>query len=132
MSSSAAGSAAMRPRVTLTMTGKYTSTAAIIILLNGLSAPNQLFMSGANAMIGIAPAAMPSGISVSLAVAQRAVRNAVRTAATVPMASPPTASNVVACQEAASPNRPDAQLSANAVTIADGFGRMNARRPSAP
>ena len=35
------------------MTGKNTRTAAIIIFESGLSVPNQLFMSGANATIGI-------------------------------------------------------------------------------
>ena len=58
------------------MTGKKTSTAAIIILDSGLSTPNQLFMIGAKAMIGIAlardgerqqrrPARSPSGPSAN-------------------------------------------------------------------
>ena len=58
------------------MTGKNTSTAAIIIFESGLRTPNQLFMSGANAMIGTAPAAMASGRSAARALAQRAVANA--------------------------------------------------------
>ena len=40
--------------MTLTTTGKKTRTATIIILDSGLSTPNQLFMSGAKAMIGTA------------------------------------------------------------------------------
>src|SRR5918995_1322062 len=54
MSSRAAGSTEVRPRVTLTTTGKKTSTATIIILDKGFRTPNQLFMSGAKAMIGTA------------------------------------------------------------------------------
>ena len=41
----------------LIITGKKQSTAAIAIFENGFSKPNQLFMIGANAMIGIAFAA---------------------------------------------------------------------------
>ena len=44
--------------MTLTITGKNTSSAAIIILESGLRVPNQLFMIGAKAMIGIALAAI--------------------------------------------------------------------------
>ena len=58
------------------MTGKNTRTAAIIIFESGLRTPNQLFMSGANAMIGMAPAAMASGNSASRADSQRAEANA--------------------------------------------------------
>src|SRR5712691_4204705 len=47
----------VRPRNVLIITGKKQSTAAIAIFENGLSKPNQLFMIGANAMIGIALAA---------------------------------------------------------------------------
>ena len=41
------------PRSVLIITGKKQSTAAIAIFENGLSGPNQLFMIGAKAMIGI-------------------------------------------------------------------------------
>ena len=63
ISSSDAGSTPDRPRVTLAMTGKNDRTAAIIIFDSGFSRPNQLLNSGANAMIGIAPAATASGSS---------------------------------------------------------------------
>ena len=69
ISSSAAGSTWVSPRVTLTTTGKNTSTATIIIFDSGLRTPNQLFMSGAKAMIGTALAPMASGSSNSRAVA---------------------------------------------------------------
>ena len=84
ISSSAAGSTWVSPRVTLTTTGKNTSTATIIILDSGLSTPNQLFMSGAKAMIGTALAPTASGRSSSRAVANRAVRNATTTPARRP------------------------------------------------
>ena len=46
-----------------TSTGKKQSTAAITIFESGLSSPNQLFVIGAKAMIGIALAAIMYGIS---------------------------------------------------------------------
>ena len=69
MSSSAAGSTWVSPRVTLTTIGKKTSTATIIIFDSGLMTPNQLFMSGAKAMIGTALAPIASGSNNSRAVA---------------------------------------------------------------
>src|SRR6188474_2608539 len=53
ISSSVAALALVRPRTVLIMTGKNTSIATIIILLRGLVSPNQLFMMGANATIGM-------------------------------------------------------------------------------
>ena len=45
------------PRSVLIITGKKQSTEAIAIFEKGFSKPNQLFMIGANAMMGIALAA---------------------------------------------------------------------------
>ena len=46
-----------------TSTGKKQSAAAITIFESGLRSPNQLFVIGAKAMIGIALAAIMYGIS---------------------------------------------------------------------
>ena len=101
ISSSAAGSTWTRPRVTLAITGKKTRIAAIIIFDSGLRTPNQLFISGAKAMIGIALAATASGSSAARALIQRAVAKATTTPAMVPIASPPTASTRVAWADGA-------------------------------
>ncbi len=114
------------------MTGKNTSTAAIIIFESGLRTPNQLFMRGAIAMIGTAPAAMASGRSAARALAQRAVANATSTPATVPMTSPPRASNSVAWVDGRIAYWPPDQFSWSAVTMTLGRGRMNALRLAAP
>ena len=53
MSSRAAGSTWVRPRTVLTMTGKKTMRAEIVIRGSTLSEPNQLIVIGANARIGI-------------------------------------------------------------------------------
>ena len=66
MSSSADGSTWVRPRVTLIMTGKNTSSAATIIFDSGFVIPNQALKIGAMAMIGIALAAMANGSTASL------------------------------------------------------------------
>ena len=129
MSSIADGSTPDRPRVTLAITGKNDRTAAIIILLSGLSRPNQVLNSGAKAMIGIALAAIASGSSSARAVPQRAARNATTTPAVVPMRKPPTASMIVLRAEAASGNRSPFQFSTSAAPIADGAGRMNELSP---
>ncbi len=112
------------------MTGKNTRTAAIIILASGLSTPNQLFMSGAKAMIGMAPAATASGSSASLADSQRAEANATATPATVPRMNPPTASIRVARADGQIEN-PSSQLFPRAVAIWLGFGRRNDLTPIA-
>ena len=52
----------VRPRSVFTITGKKQRTAAIAIFEKGFSSPNQLFVIGANAMIGIALAATANGI----------------------------------------------------------------------
>ena len=75
ISSSADGWTWERPRVTLIITGKNTSSAAIIIFDSGLSTPNQLLKIGAMAMIGIAFAAIAIGSTESRAVPQRATAN---------------------------------------------------------
>ena len=132
ISSMAAGSTWTRPRVTFAMTGKNTRTAAMTILDSGFSSPNQLFISGAKAMIGTALAATARGSSTPRAVAQRAVANATTTPATVPITRPPRASMSVAWADASRPNRVLFRFWTSAVTIADGRGRMNAWRPSPP
>src|SRR5437879_5127525 len=71
MSSSAAGSTSVRPRIVLTMTGKKTMTATMVIRGSMLSTPNQLIVIGAKAMIGTVLAPTAIGMSVSRAVAQR-------------------------------------------------------------
>src|SRR5712691_9776626 len=75
MSSSDAGSTRVSPRSVLIMMGKNTSTATAIILDSGFRMPNQLFMIGAKAMIGIEFAATANGRSARLAVVHRAVAN---------------------------------------------------------
>ena len=64
------------------MTGKKQSIAATMALDSWLSSPNQLFTSGANAMIGIELTMIANGSTDS--------RNAAQRAATVPNISPPT------------------------------------------
>src|SRR5207249_10109147 len=83
MSSTAAGSTSTRPRTTLAMTGKDTRIAAISALDNGLTRPNQLFSSGAKAMIATAFAATASGRRVHPALTQGAEAKAVRRPAVV-------------------------------------------------
>jgi hypothetical protein len=117
ISSRAAGSTWVSPRVTLTRTGKKTRTATIIIFDSGLSTPNQLFMSGAKAMIGTALAPIARGSSSSRAVTKRAVRSATTTPAVVPMASPPNASMRVAVADVWSGQRPAPQFAPSASTI---------------
>src|SRR3989304_1155090 len=132
MSSNAAGSTWVRPRVTLAITGKKTRTAAIIILDSGASTPNQLLKSGAKAMIGTALAATAMGSSRPRVVAQRDVTNATATPAPVPRTRPPAASKSVAWAEANSGNCGLAQCSWSAAKMADGWGKMNALIESAP
>src|SRR5215212_1736093 len=57
------GRTLVNPRSVFTSTGKKQSTAAITIFDSGFRRPNQLFVIGANAMIGIAFAAIMYGIS---------------------------------------------------------------------
>ena len=58
ISSTASGGTDVRPRSVLIITGKKQMTAAITIFEAGERIPNQLFVIGAKAMIGIALAAM--------------------------------------------------------------------------
>src|SRR6266850_7979492 len=81
MSSSAEASTRVRPRTVLIMIGKKTNTATTIIFESGFRIPNQLFMIGANAMIGTEFAAMAKGSSARLATVQRAVEKATASAA---------------------------------------------------
>src|SRR2546428_531300 len=69
MSSSEVWSTSVSPRSVLIMMGKKTSTATTIIFESGFRMPNQLFMIGANAMIGTEFAAIAIGSSARLAVA---------------------------------------------------------------
>ena len=75
ISSRAAGSTLVSPRMVLTMTGKKTIRATIVIRGSRLSGPNQLSVIGAKAMIGIVLAPIATGRSSSRALAQRAVAN---------------------------------------------------------
>ena len=77
------------PRVTLAITGKNTSTAAIIIFESGLSVPNQLFMSGANATIGDGVRRDRQRHERVARAMNRAVMRAAPRPAEVPMTSPP-------------------------------------------
>src|SRR5690348_18417958 len=74
-SSSAPGSTFVSPRIVLTMTGKNTITATIVIRGSRLSGPNQFSVIGANAMIGIVLAPIATGSRTSRAGTQRAVAN---------------------------------------------------------
>src|ERR671915_2537973 len=85
MSSIWLGRTDVSPRSVFTNTGKKTSTAAIAIFEAGLSVPNQLFVIGAKAMIGIALAAIANGITAAANPRQRARRSAVRIAAEQPI-----------------------------------------------
>src|SRR5215207_7643406 len=58
ISSICAGRTEVSPRSMFTSTGKKQRTAAIAIFDHGESSPNQLFVIGAKAMIGIAFAAI--------------------------------------------------------------------------
>ena len=126
MSSSEVWSTSVSPRSVLIMMGKNTSTATTIIFESGFRMPNQLFMIGANAMIGTEFAAIAIGSSARLAVAHRAVAKANASAATPPMSRPPTAStSVFRPTVISSSNR-----SANAAAIALGRGRRNCWIPN--
>src|SRR5687768_10674930 len=128
MSSSAAGSTEVSPRVTFTTTGKNTRTATIIILDSGLRTPNQLFMSGANAMIGTALAPIAIGSRSSRAVTNRAVNPATTTPATVPIARPPSASKSVAAAALPIGHRPAPHEAESAPAISEGAGNGSPRR----
>ena len=69
---STTGARDVSPRSVLTIVGKKQRTAAIAIFEKGLRSPNQLFVIGANAMIGIAFAAIANGISAMPRVRKRA------------------------------------------------------------
>src|ERR671917_1804922 len=63
ISSTELGRTLVSPRSVFTSTGKKQSTAAMAIFESGFRRPNQLFVMGANAMIGIALAAIAYGMS---------------------------------------------------------------------
>ena len=112
--------------MTLIMTGKKTSSAAIIIFERGLRTPNQLLRMGAMAMIGTALLAIATGSSTSRAVAQRAVEKA--------MSTPPRVAQrqTAECLECCRLERAPQQLNVvrPAARIADGGG-MTRRPPPA-
>ena len=76
-------------------TGKKHSTAAITIFESWLSVPNQLFVIGAKAMIGIAFAAIANGIRAVASSRQRARIRATTIPAEQPITQPPKASSNV-------------------------------------
>ncbi len=76
----------------MTSTGKKQRTAAITIFESWLSVPNQLFVIGAKAMIGIAFAAIANGISAVASSRQRARTSATTIPAEHPITQPPNAS----------------------------------------
>ena len=103
----------------LTIVGKKHSTAAIAIFETGLRSPNQLFVIGANAMIGTAFAAIANGISAMPRFRKRARTRAARIPSPDPMTSPPAASLNVYQPACHSP----ALFSQNDCAMSDGFGR---------
>ena len=76
----------------LTITGKKTIAATIIVRGRRLTGPNQLIVIGANAMIGTVLAPIATGRRVSRAVRSAPQGGRRRTPATRPMAKPTTAS----------------------------------------
>src|SRR5215211_174262 len=78
----------VRPRSVFTNTGKKQRIAAITIFESGFRSPNHWFVIGANAMIGIAFAAIMYGISARPSGRQRAQTSAARTPAAEPIAKP--------------------------------------------
>ena len=84
MNSSAWASTWVSPRSVLISTGKNTITATMLILASGLVMPNQLFMIGASAIIGVELIATANGIIPSLMAVQRAVASAIDTPLPVP------------------------------------------------
>ena len=76
----------------LTRTGKKQSAAAMTTFDHGLSVPNQAFVIGANAITGIAFAAIRYGTSAFPSGRQRASTSAAAIAAALPSTRPPNAS----------------------------------------
>src|SRR6478609_8293824 len=72
------GRTEVRPRSVLTITGKKQRTAAVAILGAGESGSNQALKIGEKAMIGIALAAIASGISASPSRRKRASSTAMK------------------------------------------------------
>ncbi len=104
-----------------TRTGKKQSTPAIAHFECGLRTPNQAFVIGANAMIGIALAAIAYGMTPSPTRFHRASAIATTIAEPEPKTKPPSASLNVYQPECTSTCR----LSQNVVAIADGRGSRN-------
>src|SRR3712207_1989931 len=92
ISSIDAGRTDVSPRSVFTITGKKQITAAIAILDVGEARPNQLFVIGAEAMIGTAFAAIAYGMIARPSGRQRASTGATSTASADPIAKPPSAS----------------------------------------
>src|ERR687892_1185638 len=109
MSSIADGGTEVRPRVVSTTRGKKQRTAAITIFEVIPVTPNQLFVIGAKAMIGTAPAAIAYGMTAACRVRQRATTTAARNPSEQPIAKPPSASRKV--KNAASHSSPPSAAS---------------------
>ena len=92
MSSIDSGSTEVSPRRAFTSTGKKHSTAAITIFDHGLRRPNQAFVIGAKAMIGIALAAIAYGMKALPTRFHRESTSATTSATAQPSAKPATAS----------------------------------------
>ena len=105
----------------LTITGKKQSTAAVAMRGAGESGSNQALKIGANAMIGIALAAIASGISASPRRRKRASTTAERMPSDEPITKPPSASFSVSQPALQSRLR----CVQNDETIAHGFGSRN-------
>ncbi len=125
MSSIDAGCTEVRPRSVLTSTGKKQSAAAITIFDHGLRVPNQAFVIGANAITGIAFAAIRYGISALPSGRQRASTSAARMAMPLPSRSPPNASLKVIQAAVFSASR----FSQRALRTSESRGRRNGFTP---
>src|SRR5437867_3774958 len=92
ISSIDSGRTDVSPRSVFTKTGKKQSTAAMTIFDHGLRIPNQAFVIGANARIGIAFAAIAIGISAAPRRRKRPNATASTIAPPQPSAKPTSAS----------------------------------------
>ena len=111
----------VRPRRVLTITGKKQRTAAVAIRGAGESGSNQALKIGENAMIGIAFAAIASGINASPSRRKRASTEADEDAER--RADREAAERLLQRQPARAPERP--RCVQNDETIAHGFGSRN-------
>ena len=87
-----AGCTDVSPRRVLTSTGKKQRAAAMTTFDHGLKVPNQAFVIGANAITGMAFAAIRYGTSAFPSGRQRASTSAAAMAVALPSTRPPNAS----------------------------------------